>query len=1230
MLGSLRVTEGASEIKVTNQGTFNTVLNLQDRFAPSKVFFDKASTVLFNENHSGEGGFAAITLAGQFGVDVQVVLPRATYKTSTDNYTPGVNYFAFVDASGYNVVASDNISIGGTNAHTTQGNIALWQPYMEVTDGALSIDAFRGNTASGASASTIRLYNSDFSRSAAFTAGSATVSDIETDGLVVGQTVRGELNILDPSITYTILSIDPVNDTVTLSSPALQSSTTKRLYASALSRAGTFAANSNVVTGVDTTGLEAGMMVSTTATALNPAQTYTIVSVDSTSGSITLSGNALFAASGASLQIDILNRSTVNITDTLTLTNGAILQTTHAGLHNNSFIGGTLTSGLNNSDGATADLIIHNWNPARPLTIQSTIADNASSVRAVNLVHTGDGTTVLAGANTYTGNTYLQGGVLRLESAVSLPSDTSVRLDGGVLGINTMSATGQITTFNRSLGTGPGQVSWTSSGGFAAYGVDRTVNLGGSTPAATLTWGSGGFVPDNDRLILGAQDADKTLIFANSIDLGRKCRMVDVISGLGAPGTADARITGTLTSDGGTFIKVGLGVLELQANNTAHTGGYVLAEGTLVSRQSNAFGVSPISVATTTDTRATDGATVLEFRPTVSGVIYSNNLTFGSANHDGVSVLQTNLNGATFSGDIALDRPGGRNVLMQTASTSTVNLSGLVSGTGGLTINGGGTVDPTNAVNTFGTLTGASGAAVDGAVIIRNGTLSLSTPGAIPTTAVLEMGDSVSVLSSVAYATNGASVLGVDRDGVTYAANNSGALGGVFVSDSNGVTVSDTPQSGTGGFYNLSSSLFGVTFTTSNIGTRILVKDEINNPERNGIYQITQFNADGTMNLGRVTDFNSSTNMLYGSQVTVTGGAAAGTYFMAAPSVTSPSAAGTDPVHWLADATVQNVRLSVASGVTSVPQAIDINGNGTLAGTTTISSATPVTLSGPITLQNQYALTADTAETLRVESTATGAGISFTGIISEAVPQSGSNDVLSIMKVGTGTATLAAANTYSGGTTVNQGSLFVTNTSGSGTGQGSVTVLSEATLGGNGIIAPAAGADINVNSGAFLSVGTEGSLTAETLQISLQNGSDLNLAGTLKLDLLLNQAGNTLPENDLFKLTTTGTQTVNLTGATLKVSEINGLSPSTFVSGDSWKIIDWGTVNPIGQFTGLTGTMVNDPSYLPDLSSIGQMWDISALYTTGVIFVAPEPSRVLMFLFGFLALGFRRRRPSKR
>jgi T5SS/PEP-CTERM-associated repeat protein len=105
-----------------------------------------------------------------------------------------------------------------------------------------------------------------------------------------------------------------------------------------------------------------------------------------------------------------------------------------------------------------------------------------------------------------------------------------------------------------------------------------------------------------------------------------------------------------------------------------------------------------------------------------------------------------------------------------------------------------------------------------------------------------------------------------------------------------------------------------------------------------------------------------------------------------------------------------------------------------------------------------------------------GVSQTYTGIISGTG---------TLAKSGTGAQNLGAANTYSGATTITGGGLFVTNTTGSGTGTGSVTVGVDGLLGGTGRVAPDTGVAANntVIVNGLLRAGTGDLLTTGTLTL---------------------------------------------------------------------------------------------------------------------------------------------------
>lgn len=236
---------------------------------------------------------------------------------------------------------------------------------------------------------------------------------------------------------------------------------------------------------------------------------------------------------------------------------------------------------------------------ARALTLQGSTAgvgefagliSDAGTVGGIGVTKAGTGLWILSSPNTYTKTTTISGGALRLDHATALPGGigssggtSALTLSGGVLGLGAGD-------FSRGLGTGVSQVQWsTYGGGFAAYGADRIVNLGGAS--AGVTWNTGSFVPASYPLILSATSATHTVDFQNPIAFGNALRTIQVDDGAASK---DAVISGILSGVGGGLTKTGAGTLVLSASNTYSGAATTVSAGTLLVNGS--LDVTPITV----------------------------------------------------------------------------------------------------------------------------------------------------------------------------------------------------------------------------------------------------------------------------------------------------------------------------------------------------------------------------------------------------------------------------------------------------------------------------------------------------------------------------------------------------------------------------------------------------------------------------------------------------------
>jgi fibronectin-binding autotransporter adhesin len=371
----------------------------------------------------------------------------------------------------------------------------------------------------------------------------------------------------------------------------------------------------------------------------------------SADGTTTLNTNALLS----SLRFNHSGVRTINLNGQMLIT-GGILVTPGVGGNTSSIVGGTLTAPTAT---ANQDLVLIQNNPADVFLIGAIIADNGT---ATALTKSGAGTVDLTSPNTYTAQTSVVQGVLKLSHPTALPGgvdsatvagESNLLLKGGVVGL-----TGASGPFTRALGTGAGQVQFAGSGGFAAYGGERVVNIGGAS--ATMIWNnagwndtnptpnyvSGGFVPSEASLILGASDATGTIDFQNPIRLLNSSgnlivlqRMIQVENG-SAP--VDARISGVINNDGG-ITKIGAGTLELSALNT-YIGPTMVNAGTLLVSGSLAAATS-VSV-NNGGTLAVGGAT-----GKINGAVTVNTggTVTGNSTPAGTSLATVTLNGGTIA-----------------------------------------------------------------------------------------------------------------------------------------------------------------------------------------------------------------------------------------------------------------------------------------------------------------------------------------------------------------------------------------------------------------------------------------------------------------------------------------------------------------------------------------------------------------------------------------------------
>jgi autotransporter-associated beta strand protein len=705
----------------------------------------------------------------------------------------------------------------------------------------------------------------------------------------------------------------------------------------------------------------------------------------------------------------------------------------------------------------------------------ATFAGQILADGANTVTKVGTGNWTLTGANTYNGGTIVNGGTLTVNNTSGSGTGS------GAVTVNTgatLAGTGIIsgaTTINSGATNSPGN---------NAIGT-LTVNN-----SVTLAAGS------TTRIEINASSATKDLLDASGAFTYGGTLVVTNVSGTLVNGQSFKIFDGG--SYGGSFATLSLPSLspDLQWNTTA-----LNTSGTISVISTNA--VLPQSL-----NWVGDGAANV-WNTTVSNWVNASSQPRAFANGD--TVTFTNSGSVTPAVNLTISAAPAI-MVVNSSQNFTLTGTGALTGSMGLNKSGPGRLTLANTgANTFSggtTISGGSlqvgdGASVNGNLpgnIINNATLIFANPTAATSASLLtgsgtlvkQAAGTLTVTSTNSgYGGNviiggGAITLG------TGAALNTGSL-----TLSNGGTF-NFPPSSPAYFYPGS-----ITVSSSQTGT-------VHSPALgNGVNgNLISGNSSSVLNISSGVSFGASTTAQFDS-FTGTINVLAGGTLRFSPNSSGNTYGSLNPT-FAVNGTLQprNAGNTVRLG--------KISGTGTLSGTQTTNTGTASTI---------YQIGG-----ANVNST-------FNGTIASNTVSFGSLVVLH--KVGTGKLTLTGNSTYTGGTIVSNGAVFVSNTTGSGTGAGTVAVRSGATLGGNGIISGAT----TIENGATLAPGDSiGKLTFNS-SLTLASGStsrlELNAAAltndTVKTVGAIAYSGTLVVSN------TSGTLTV---GQSFKLFEAPGYSGS--------------------------------------------------------------------------------------
>ena len=890
----------------------------------------------------------------------------------------------------------------------------------------------------------------------------------------------------------------------------------------------------------------------------------------STGGITVVGSSSISATAPISLANAITLNSTLTATGTGALTLGGVISgaanmtktgsgsltlngfNTYTGI--TSLAAGTLRVGNNNALGTG---VLNTSNGASlDSTGNVTLANNVGVTGALNVLgsnaltlagivsgtgaitKSGSANLTLTGNNTNSGTTTLNGGTLFVGSNTALGTGALNAAAG-----TTLDATTAVTLANAVALAGGLTIGGTQAQGLSGVISGAGNLIKGGTANLALNGNntfSGGTALNNGTLIVGSNtalgtgalttatgttlDASTAVALNNSVALG---------GNLNIGGSANLTLGGIVSGSGG-LTKNGAANLTLNGANT-FSGSTTLNAGTLTVGNTAALGSGALTVASaaTLDSNSLVGLD--------NNVALNGNLAIGGSNGmflggvlSGAGQLIKNgtanltLNGAnTFSGGTALN-----------AGSLTVG-TGAALGTGTLTVGGAGatlnssanvTLNNTIALNANLTAGGANPLTLGGIIsggsnLIKTGTSTLTLTGNNTYTGTtslnagtLVVGSNTALGTGVLSASNNTTL---DASTATRLANNVNLSGNVTIGGSNALTLAGV-VSGVGGLTKSGSADLVLNGANTYFGNTALNVGKLIVDSNTAI-------GSGALNAAAGTTLDTSTAVTLGNQVNL---------------------AGAMNIGGSADLTLSGTVAGAGSLVKNGAANLNLNGTNTYAGGTKLNA-------GTVTVGNSGALgtgALTVGGTATLDSSSPLASLANAVVLNAALSAGGMQDLTlrgvisgagQLIKNGAANLTVNGTNTFSGGSTLNAGTLTLG--SAAALGSGGLTVGGASTL--DTSTGMSVGNNITLNAGLTLAgsntlnlsgvIGGAGSLTKHGF-------GDLTLSGNNTFTGALNIASGSVTTVSSGALGNTSAANISA-GANLYLNSsasLNGLSGS--------------------------------------------------------------------------------------